>query len=67
MEIIATSHATSFIESFHRLITKKKLESILKKYRSGRGAPANLAGSEVIMGLVYHFFQWSWHICRPYA
>ena len=57
MEIIATSHATSFIESFHRLITKKKLESILKKYRSGRGAPANLAGSEVIMGLVYHFFS----------
>jgi hypothetical protein len=43
MELIATSHATSFIESFYRLITKKKLESILKKYTSGRGAPANLA------------------------
>jgi hypothetical protein len=57
MELINSSHATSFIESFYRLISKKKLESILKKYRSGRGAPASLAGSEVILGLVYHFFS----------
>jgi len=55
MELTATSHATSFIESFHRLISKKKLRSIVERHMSGRGAPAKISGSEVIKGLVYHF------------
>ena len=57
MELIHSSNAISFIESFYRLINKRELQSILKKHTSGRGAPCSLAGSEVITGLVYHVFS----------
>lgn len=57
MELINSTNAISFIESFYRLINKRELQSILKKHTSGRGAPSRLAGSEVIAGLVYHFFS----------
>ena len=64
MELTDTLQAASFIESFDRLISDKKLRTILKKHTSGRGAPAKISGSEVIKGLAYHFLSGAGALAR---
>lgn len=49
-------NSSSFLESFSKLISIDQVDSICGSARSGLGAPAIISTTEILIGLVYHFF-----------
>jgi hypothetical protein len=56
MKINHLYNSSSFLESFSKLISIDEVDSICGRAAHGLGAPSIISTSEILIGLVYHFF-----------
>jgi len=57
MKINQPCSSASFLESFTKLIGIDELDVICRGSKVSRGAPSIISTTEILMGLVYHFFS----------